>query len=262
MHAGVRPLVGMVEWHLRGDPEAKDQWSAVHRQWSERFSGRRSPSSKLAKEIEARCPGTAAVLSLALWPALRLDIPLSDALAAAEKRLEARQRRLFAALVYPDPKAPATAVQAYRKPVLDMALSATLDDLACLLMLLRLSIEQGREGSARLLAENVFVALLVQAPWLLDHGLLVPMADYVERHFFKRVVHPWVRWLSAEGYLSAVEKVARRLDADNAGSGSQVPYEAWKPAVLQTGFAWELVSAMGRCVERRAMRDQTSAAGR
>jgi hypothetical protein len=132
-----------------------------------------------------------------------------------------------------------------------MALSASLDDLACLLVMLRTSIDYGHERMARLFAKHVFLVLLVQAPWLMDHGLLVPLGEYVDRCFFQKVGRPYVSWLSEAQYRVAVGLIAQTLQAAYRADDGVAPYEAWKPCVLRSGYAWEAMSAMdGRKTEK------------
>jgi hypothetical protein len=252
IQAGVEPLTGLVNWYLAGDPRADGRRKRVHRQWSERFRGRRSPSPKLIAEMDAKGPGSSATWSLAVWPALRVDAPLSWVMEEVQKRLPAAKSRAFGQLLRPAGSALPVCPWAYRTPVLSMALSASLDDLACLLVMLRTSIDLGCERMARLFAEHVFLVLLVQAPWLMDHGLLVPLGEYVDRHFFQKVGLPYVSWLSEAHYRVAVASIAQTLVAAHMANEGVVPHEAWKPCVLRSVYAWDVVTAMDRRKARKS----------
>lgn len=252
MRADVEPLVDLVKWHA-GDSMEPARLKYAHRQWSERFQGRRSPSPKLIAEMEARSPGSAATWSLALWPALRADMPLGEYIDAVVQRLPERKYRAFSKLLLRSLRFPGRVVHPYLQPVIDMTLSASLDDLACLLVLLRLTLERGK-GRETPMAENLFVVMLVQAPWLADHGLLVPMAEYVDKHFFKQVDIAWLSHITSEDYLYAAHQVAERLAAAHPETPGYVAYDVWKPAALASGYAWELVDARRRMAENKAKR--------
>ncbi|MCV2437192.1 hypothetical protein [Paucibacter sp. DJ2R-2] len=252
MRADVEPLVDLVKWHA-GDSMEPARLKYAHRQWSERFQGRRSPSPKLIAEMEARSPGSAATWSLALWPALRADMPLGEYIDAVVQRLPERKYRAFTKLLLRSLRFPGRVVHPYLQPVIDMTLSASLDDLACLLVLLRLTIERGK-GRETPMAENLFVVMLVQAPWLADHGLLAPIAEYVDKHFFKRVNIAWLSHINSQDYLYAAHQVAETLAVTHPETPGYAAYETWKPAVLASGYAWELVDARRRIAENKAKR--------
>lgn len=262
IRAEVEPLRGVVDWHSRGNPQTPEQRARLTRQWSERFHGRRSPGAKLIDQVEEDFAGTAQIVSMPLWPALAVDRPLIPAFSEVKARLRPVRRRVFSALLAKTSTRTLVAAKAYRLPVLDMAHSANLDDLACLLMLLRTSIEQGWDRNARLLAEHVFFVLLVQAPWLADHGILLQVIDHIDIHFFQKVEMPYVSWLSAGHYWAAIRKLLQEMEAQHSADARDVPLEVWKPRVLESPYAWELTHALRRLGPLRPSASRTAQASR
>jgi len=149
-----------------------------HKQWHERSQGRRRPSPATVTAAESRCSGSAAVFQLALWPALRVDWELERCFSEVSRLLPVQQRPDFESRFH---SAPRHSADAYAKA---LQRRGTLDDLACLLVLLRQANENNSFHSAWMLAKGVNRVLLLQAGWLLAHGLLRPLVEYVDREFF------------------------------------------------------------------------------
>lgn len=182
--------------HCRESPEA---YKSLHRQWSERSIGRRRPGPATIMEAEARCPGTARFFDLPLWPALRTEWPLARCVVEARGKLPIPHVKQLNKRIEGVPAA-------WRRAG-DYKLfgTGTLDDLACLLLLLRRANEAGVTRSAYRLARMVFRSLLIQAGWLMGCGLLRPLVEFIDRSFFvlpNALVMPCLR---AASYFDELE---------------------------------------------------------
>jgi hypothetical protein len=149
-----------------------------HKQWDERSQGRRRPSPATVTAAESRCAGSAEIFQLALWPALRTDWELERCFSEVSQLLPVQQRLDFESRFQ---NAPRHSADAYAKA---LQRRGTLDDLACLLVFLRQANEGDTFHSAWTLAKSVNRVLLLQAGWLIAHGLLRPLVEYVYREFF------------------------------------------------------------------------------
>lgn len=150
-------------------------------------------------EAEARCPGTARIFDLSLWPALRTEWPLARCVAEARSRLPNPHVKQL------DKRIAGVPAAWRRAGDYKLFREGTLDDLACLLLLLRRANEAGVSRSAYRLARMVFRSLLIQAGWLMGYGLLRPLVEFVDRRFFvlpNALVMPCLR---ASSYSSELE---------------------------------------------------------
>lgn len=87
--------------------------------------------------------------------------------------------------------------------------SGTIEDLSGLLLLLRAANEAGAGHTAFSLSKAVSRALLIQAGWLLAHGLLRPVVEFVDENFFQRAPAPLGSAATAGSYFLSLEWLVR-----------------------------------------------------
>ena len=152
----------------------------LHRQWSERAHGRRLPGATTIAAAERLYPGSSCIFELALWPALRADWSLERCHAEVARRVGGPTTKAMAAWFDAGPGHVPTkrATRALR--------AGTIEDLAGLLLLLRAANEGSVGHAAYSFSRAVNRALLIQAGWLLAHGLLLPVVEFVDENFFQR----------------------------------------------------------------------------
>lgn len=139
------------------------------------------------------------MFDLPLWPALRTEWTLVRCVAEARSRLPNTHVKQLDKRIAGVPAAWRRAGD-YR-----LFREGTLDDLACLLLLLRRANEAGVSRSAYRLARMVFRSLLIQAGWLMGYGLLRPLVEFVDKKFFvlpNALVMPCLR---ASSYFNELE---------------------------------------------------------
>lgn len=174
----------------------KLKWS--HRDWAARSKGARRPRVKTIQAADAICPGSAAMFDLALWPALHTEWDFGRCLADVCRLLPAHIERGLAKQLQKTPD------QLGDGCTKKMGTRGTLDDLACLLILLRRANAVGSGYAGSTLAKRVNRVLLLQAGWLLAHGLLRPLVEYVDKKFFRQVPKPFNLLVTAGDYFLAL----------------------------------------------------------
>lgn len=159
---------------------SSDKYKTLHHQWTERSIGRRCPTRATILAAEGLCADSACIFELALWPALRTDWHFDHSRDEVRRRLPANlSKRLDIQLQDNPNRWESSCVRA-------LSDRGTLDDLACLLVLLRRGNAAASSHAAYGLGRAVNRVLLIQAGWLLAHGLLRPLVEYVDVEFFKR----------------------------------------------------------------------------
>lgn len=195
-----------------------------HDQWTARAKGAWNPDPKTIAATELLCPGSSAVLSLALWPSLRSDWKI-------DRQLEEVSRRL--------PSGSFSSLEAQlRKPAHHLGYGmtklrgrGTLDDLACLLIIMRRARDEGSSNASRLLATTIQHVLLVQAGWLLAHGLVRPLVEYVEKHFSEGLTDPYhYQPLSAERYFQTLRRLVSAIPRHYPAMLDAFDAEMWRDA--------------------------------
>lgn len=197
--AGASSIAGFsqkLEPRLKQFPE-RYKW--LHRQWAERAIGRRLPGARTIAAAEWHYPGSSCIFDLALWPALRADWSLERCHAEVVRRVDDPTTRAVATWFASGPSHGPTkcATRALR--------AGTIEDLSGLLLLLRAANEDGAGHAAHSLSRAVNRALLIQAGWLLDHGLLRPVVEFVDENFFQRAPAPFGSAATAGSYFRALE---------------------------------------------------------
>ncbi|MFZ2987013.1 hypothetical protein [Ideonella sp.] len=200
--AGASSIAGFsqkLEPRLKQFPE-RYKW--LHRQWAERAIGRRLPGARTIAAAERHYPGASCIFNLALWPALRADWSLERCHAEVVRRVDDPTTRAVEAWFASGPRRGPTkcATRALR--------AGTIDDLSGLLLLLRAANEDGAGHAAYSFSRAVNRALLIQAGWLLAHGLLLPVIEFVDENFFQRVPAPFDSTAAAGSYFRELEWLA------------------------------------------------------
>lgn len=197
--AGASSIAGFVRaYELRWD-ELPERYKRLHRQWSERALGRRLPGTATIAAAERHYPGSSSIFDLALWPALRADWSLERCHAEVARRVSGPTTKAVAAWFASGPGHGPTkcATRALR--------AGTIEDLSGLLLLLRGANQSGAGLAAFSLSRAVNRALLIQAGWLLAHGLLRPVVEFVDENFFQRAPAPFGSAATAGSYFRALE---------------------------------------------------------
>lgn len=197
--AGASSIAGFLRAYEPSCVESPERYKRLHRQWAERAIGRRLPRATTIAAAERRYPGASCIFDLALWPALRADWSLERCRAEVVRRLDDPTTKSVAAWFASGPGHGATkcATRALR--------AGTIEDLSGLLLLLRAANEVGAGHAAYSLARAVNRALLIQAGWLVAHGLLHPMIEFVDENFFQRTPAPFESAATAGSYFLSLK---------------------------------------------------------
>ena len=225
-------------------PSQMDSWLAARlalsddgridrkKKWRSYQCGRHSPSAPLIAAIEPWLPGSRALFDHPVWKILRIDLKVQDQLAGLLVLLPPAIYSLVRGNATPDQPHlvqldgwNATRLRRLQRQV-------SLDSLACLIALLRLSAEEGSGVQAFVFSRAVCRSLLVMGPWLSSHGIAQPLADYVERYLLPLGSNGgWQHSFGGDGFLWAAEELA--LAAEVAEWRKDVPLDSNQQADLR-----------------------------
>lgn len=192
--ANASSIADMVRYFATQEIASPEVYQMLHRQWTERSTGRRRPAPATIEIAEVRCAGSAQFFELALWPSLRTDWQFDRCLVDVSRKLPAHLAEQLAAQLRVKPeKWESSYVRTFSR-------RGTLNDLACLLILLRRGNDAGSHHAACGLGRAVHHVLLLQAGWLLGYGLLNPLVEYVDQEFFQKAPQPAGPWVTAATY--------------------------------------------------------------
>lgn len=183
------------------------------KKWRSYQYGRHSPSEPQVAAIESLLPGSRALFNHPLWQILRIDLKVQDQLAGLIVLLPPAIYSLVRGNATPDQPHlvqlegwNATRLRRLQRQV-------SLDSLACLIVLLRLSAEEGCGAQAFVFSRAVCQSLLLMGPWLSSHGIAQPLADYVERYLLPLGSdRGWQHSFGEGGFLRGSEELARAAE--------------------------------------------------
>jgi len=201
--------------------ESKEAKEWRHKQWTERAKGLRKPNKITIEGIDERCPGSSTIFNLALWPVLRTDWELNRSFLEASKMLPEFQNFQF------ELQAKKLFSQSVMSYINTLKQRGTLDDLACLLLLLRQANNTNQFHRAATLSKCVNRVLLLQAGWLCIHGLLNPIVEYIDKEFFLKIPSPRGS-TSAYTYFHQLQYLTKTLSHYLPGGvDNEIDVELW-----------------------------------
>lgn len=222
--AGASSIAGFLRAYEPSCVESTERYKRLHRQWAERAIARRLPGATTIAAAERRYPGASCIFDLALWPSLRADWSLERCRAEVVRRLGDPTTKAVAAWFASGPGHKAT------KCATRALCAGTIEDLSGLLLLLRAANEDGAGHAAYSLSRAVNRALLIQAGWLLAHGLLRPVVEFVDENFFQRAPAPFDSAATAGSYFRALEWLVRAAPRQMPELADGFDAEMWASA--------------------------------
>jgi len=192
-------------------PDCKNKWRSYR-------YGRHTPSPALVHSIARTHPDSHAVLNHVLWEALRLDRPISRHADFWLRQLHPevqialyRHGNTFRLGKSIDEKVVKT-----RLPMLERR--AGLDALACLIILLRKTVDTGNSSLAQSLARNLCRMLLILGPVLAKAGICRPLVQYIEQEMLPRTSCNGLQYgFGGKGYGCSAEQltfIANGIEGD------------------------------------------------
>lgn len=221
---GTSSIAGFVRAYETRWDDSPEIYKRLHRQWAERASGRRQPGPATIAEAARRYPGSSCIFDLALWPALRTDWSLDRCHAEVARRVADPTAKAVEAWFASGPGHGPT--QRATKALC----AGTIEDLSCLLLMLRAANEDAAGHAAYSLSRAVKRALLIQAGWLLAHGLLRPVVEFVDENFFQRVLEPIGPADTVGSYFLALEWLVRAAPKQMPELADGFDAEMWASA--------------------------------
>lgn len=153
-----------------------------NKKWQEYSWGRRTPNPELSAQIDALHPGSRVLLNHLLWDVLRFERPITKYGESWLSRLHPEiQTFIFPrnALLGSEKKTP---VQLNNMHFSMLERRASLDTLACLVILIRQSANAGNEKQTDRLCYRACRMLLILAPIFSNCGVLRPFSEYFEQN--------------------------------------------------------------------------------
>lgn len=195
-----------------------------HKQWTERAKGVRKPNKRIIEAADERCADSARIFDMALWPALRTDRDLRKSFLEASNRMPESEKTEF------ESQAKMLMPHATMRYIKTLKQRGTLDDLACLLLLLRQANCTSEFHMATALSKCVNRVLLLQAGWLCMHGLLNPIVEYINKEFFMKVPSPGGS-VSACTYFQQLQCLTKSLSHCLPRINNEIDIELWHHGV-------------------------------
>jgi len=165
--------------------------------WRSYRDGRHTPSDGLVSAVDTRFPKSRTLLNHSMWQALRLDRPVRAGLDGVPHDLLAR--------IHTTAGQPALRIDGWNWR-LRRALEreASLNGLACLVVLLRAAADAGHSFSAFKFSLSLCRTLLVASKWLEDRHIGADLATYIETSILPLAAHDGLRHgFGAGGFVEA-----------------------------------------------------------
>lgn len=192
-------------------PDCKNKWRSYR-------NGRHTPSPALVQFIAASYPDSHAVLNHVLWEVLRLDRPVSRNADFWLSQLhpEVRTTIYRYGTTFSVGKSFPRALNQTRLSMLERR--AGLDALACLIILLRKTVEAGDSSLGQKLGRSLCRMLLILGHVLSRTGLSKPLVQYIEQEILPLTSCDGLQYgFGEDGYDSTAERltfVANWIEGD------------------------------------------------
>jgi hypothetical protein len=175
----------------------------LKRKWRNYRCGRYKPRPQLIELVDRRCPGSRRLLDHVFWDAIRLDLPV------------ARYCEIWLSRLHPEVQAIAwrrsdlysndsRLRNLTSRQIRRLERCVSLDSLACLIIVMRESVDAKDFALTQELAHAVRRMLLLMAQELRMHGIALPLADYLDANVLPAI--PCLGF-GAAGFLNAGERL-------------------------------------------------------
>lgn len=173
--------------------------------WRSYAKGRHTPGVALARAIDGRCPGTWALLSHPLWDVLRR---VDHAPAVSAEILGRLHPEIYGVVRRRSGGAYAGRWDGTRIGMLERR--AGLDALAALILAAFIAMATRNPNEAFRLSRSICRVLLMIGPWLREHGIAEPMAQYIEECLLTQAGSGGLRYaFRQESFLAASRLLER-----------------------------------------------------